>query len=61
MKLGKLLFIPSLLLLLAASSTPTKVRCLVQMKNYEGNGAYIIISLLDENKEYVRNTANLRG
>tara|TARA_B100000900_G_scaffold335819_1_gene297441 strand:+ start:9807 stop:10184 length:378 start_codon:yes stop_codon:yes gene_type:complete len=24
------------------------------MKNYEGNGAYIIVSLLDENKEYIR-------
>lgn len=53
MKFNKRLFIPFFLLLLTASNVETKVRCLVQMKNYEGNGAYIIVSLLDENKSYV--------
>lgn len=54
MRIAKHLFISFIILLLIASNIETKVRCLIQMKNYEGNGAYIIVSLLDENKEYIR-------
>ncbi|KAB8152284.1 DUF2271 domain-containing protein [Kordia sp. TARA_039_SRF] len=30
----------------------TKYKCMIQMKNYTGEGAYIVISLLDANGEY---------
>ncbi|MGO2295041.1 MAG: DUF2271 domain-containing protein [Psychroflexus halocasei] len=35
-------------------------KCLIQMKNYSGEGAYIVISLLDENDEYLK-TIQVRG
>jgi hypothetical protein len=35
-------------------------KCLIQMKNYTGEGAYIVISLLDENDEYLK-TIHVRG
>lgn len=54
MRIVKRLFISFILLLLTASNIETRVRCLIQMKNYEGNGSYIIVSLLDEKKEYVK-------
>ena len=54
MRIAKRLFISFILLLLIASNIETRVRCLIQMKNYEGNGAYIIVSLLDAKKEYVK-------
>ena len=30
-----------------------KVKCMIQMKNYSGEGAYIIISLVDKNNHYL--------
>lgn len=30
----------------------TPVKCLIQTKNYEGHGAYIVVSLLDKNGKY---------
>jgi len=30
----------------------SKYKCMIQMKNYTGEGAYIVISLLDANGEY---------
>ncbi len=31
----------------------TAVKCLIQLTNYSGEGAYVVVSLIDENKEYV--------
>lgn len=28
-------------------------KCMIQLTNYSGEGAYIVVSVLDENKEYV--------
>jgi hypothetical protein len=36
------------------------VKCLVQLKNYTGEGAYLIVSLLDENGKYVQ-TLHVQG
>ena len=35
-------------------SSETAVRCMIQMKNYEGEGAYIVTGLVDERGEYIR-------
>ena len=35
-------------------------KCMIQMKNYSGKGAYIIISLVDENGKYEQ-TLNVQG
>lgn len=35
-------------------STSTKYKCMVQLVNYTGEGAYIIVSLLNENGEYMK-------
>lgn len=32
----------------------SKYKCMIQMKNYTGEGAYIVISLLDAKNEYVQ-------
>ncbi|MDQ7917191.1 DUF2271 domain-containing protein [Mesonia sp. MT50] len=40
--------------LMAFTTPPTdNYKCLVQLKNYEGEGAYVVVSLLDEKGEYV--------
>ena len=31
----------------------TNLKCLIQMKNYEGHGAYIVVSRLNEQLEYI--------
>jgi hypothetical protein len=31
----------------------SKYKCMIQMKNYTGEGAYIVISLLDSNDQYL--------
>lgn len=38
----------------------TKYKCMIQMTNYTGEGAYIVISLLNPNGEYVE-TLNVKG
>ena len=53
MQIVSYFLIPLFCLQLSNSNIETNVRCLVQMKNYEGNGAYIIVSLLNENKKYI--------
>ena len=42
----------TLLSALSIKKDNLSLRCMLQMKNYSGHGAYIVISLLDENKEY---------
>jgi hypothetical protein len=37
-----------------ASIEDIPVRCMIQMKNYDGEGAYIIAGLVDENGDYLR-------
>ncbi|MCH2193848.1 DUF2271 domain-containing protein [Kordia sp.] len=32
----------------------SKYKCMIQMKNYTGEGAYVVISLLDNNNKYVQ-------
>ena len=29
-------------------------KCMVQLKNYEGEGAYVVVSVIDKNDKYVR-------
>lgn len=36
------------------TSTSTKYKCMIQMKNYTGEGAYVAVSLLNSNGEYVK-------
>ncbi len=36
-----------------ASAEKTPVKCLIQMTNYSGEGAYVIVSLIDTQGEYV--------
>jgi len=38
----------------------TNLKCLIQMKNYSGEGAYIIISLVDGSGNYIK-TLNVQG
>ena len=42
--------------LLAAGDALTehRVRCMIQMKNYDGEGAYIAVGLVDENGDYLK-------
>lgn len=51
-----ILFCLSLLLLFGFISKPesTRYKCLIQMTNYSGEGAYIAISLLDNKGDYVK-------
>ncbi len=35
-------------------------KCMVQLKNYQGHGAYLVVSLLDENGEYLK-TLHVQG
>lgn len=48
-----LLLLSSFIFLNEESSTQ-KYKCMVQLKNYRGHGAYIVVSVLDKNKEYVK-------
>jgi len=51
----KYLFIPFFLFLVFSNSGTNvvkKFKCLIQMKNYSGEGAYIIISLIKPNGDY---------
>lgn len=54
----KLMFVFALLGITLSSmysvNTDLNLRCMVQMKNYNGHGAYIVVSLLNENKEYLK-------
>ncbi|RFN60358.1 DUF2271 domain-containing protein [Marixanthomonas ophiurae] len=56
-KLIKILPVLVVVLVLAASFTPTtaksKYKCLIQMTNYTGESAYVVVSLLDAEGEYV--------
>ncbi len=48
------IFIAGLLLSFThPNEEPTTYKCLIQMVNYEGEGAYMAVSILDENKKYV--------
>lgn len=51
---GKNLLLILLLLALApvAASAQKKMKCMIQMTNYMGEGAYVVISLVDSKGEY---------
>ncbi|WP_417559028.1 DUF2271 domain-containing protein [Mesoflavibacter zeaxanthinifaciens] len=36
------------------TTNSTKYKCMIQMKNYSGEGAYIVVSLLNPKGEYVK-------
>ncbi len=42
------------------STTSSKYKCMIQMTNYSGEGAYIVVSLLDNNGKYLK-TLNVKG
>ena len=44
----------------ASLAESTKYKCMIQMTNYTGEGAYIVISLLNPEGEYVE-TLNVKG
>lgn len=50
------------LFIITAFTTPenTKYKCMIQMKNYTGEGAYVIVSLLNPKGEYVK-TLSVQG
>ncbi|TYP72124.1 DUF2271 domain-containing protein [Aquimarina intermedia] len=31
-----------------------KYKCMVQLKNYEGEGAYVVVSVIDKNNKYIK-------
>lgn len=49
-----------LCLVLSAFSQEVKYKCLLQMSNYQGEGAYIAASIISPSGEYVK-TMNVRG
>lgn len=54
---SRLLAFLAVLLLVGFTSKPadsSRYKCLIQMKNYSGEGAYIAISLLNQKSEYVK-------
>ncbi|WP_010135547.1 DUF2271 domain-containing protein [Ochrovirga pacifica] len=40
--------------------SPKKYKCMVQLKNYEGEGAYVIVSVVDKNDTYLK-TVHILG
>ena len=53
----KSLGILSLIILISysfQSLNSTKYKCMVQLKNYEGDGAYVVASVIDANDNYVQ-------
>jgi hypothetical protein len=54
----KYLFLPLLFLSLTLSSfknpEPLNYKCMIQMTNYSGEGAYVVISLMSPEGEYVK-------
>lgn len=48
--------------LMAFTTAPTnsQYKCMIQLKNYEGEGAYIVVSLLDQQNKYIE-TLNVLG
>lgn len=39
---------------LKSSEAPQKYKCMVQLKNYEGEGAYVILSVVDKDDNYIK-------
>lgn len=59
MKLFKYLFLIVCLSLTAFSTiknteSTSKYKCMVQLKNYEGEGAYVILSVVDKDDNYIK-------
>ncbi|NIJ43694.1 hypothetical protein FHR24_000133 [Wenyingzhuangia heitensis] len=59
MKLFKYTFLVICLSLMAfttlQNAEPTeKYKCMVQLKNYEGEGAYVIVSIVDKDDNYIK-------
>lgn len=55
-KFSSILFIFCVLLLLTSGSSTTnkRIKCLIQLDDYQGEGAYLIVSLVDNNGKYVK-------
>lgn len=60
LKLSFLLLFCAILVSWSLSEETKKVKCLIQMTNYDGEGAYVIISLMDADGEYVK-TLRVQG
>ena len=64
--MNKIIRIFSILIMLLFFSSSMKVleevkyKCMIQMKNYSGEGAYIIISLVDAEGQYIK-TLKVQG
>lgn len=39
---------------LQSAKLTSKYKCMVQLKNYEGEGAYVVVSVLDKDDNYVK-------
>ncbi|MEM0991812.1 MAG: DUF2271 domain-containing protein [Bacteroidota bacterium] len=48
------MFLLSSFIFLNEESATKKYKCMVQLKNYRGHGAYVIVSVLDKDKGYVK-------
>lgn len=53
-KFLKIAIIPFFLIAIVSFVTPksTKYKCMIQMKDYEGEGAYVVVSLMNPKGEY---------
>ncbi len=55
-----LLIFVSILSLSFITNNSNKYKCMIQMSNYSGEGAYIVISLVNKKGEYIE-TLNVKG
>lgn len=60
LKIGALLLVMSTILVAFTSINKTTYKFLIQMTNYEGEGAYVVVSLLDSKGAYVE-TLHVQG
>jgi hypothetical protein len=54
------ILVVTFLFLSFTTSNKNKYKCMIQMSNYSGEGAYIIVSLLDKDGNYLK-TLNVKG
>ena len=48
------MLLPLILLLMSNTTSPTsKYKCMIQLKNYTGEGAYIVVSVVDKDGKYL--------
>ncbi len=60
-KINTLVFLVVAFIFLSfTTSENSKYKCMIQMSNYSGEGAYIVVSIVDKNGKYIE-TLNVKG